>query len=124
MVRKPIRSAALRNPALGDRLKQASRDTFRGIVDLAIAEGVDALVLAGDIFDNDHPDLKTRAFLITQLSRAAQAGVAFLEVASDNTTAVALYRTSGWQQVGLRRGYYQRPGGAARLEEHIINFEP
>ena len=71
----PIRSVALRNPDLADQLKQASRDTFAGIVDLAIAEAVDALVLAGDIFDNDHPDLKSRAFLIAQLARAADAGV-------------------------------------------------
>ena len=71
----PIRSAALRNPELADQLKQASRDTFSGIVDLAIAEAVDALVLAGDIFDNNHPDLKSRAFLIAQLARAAEAGV-------------------------------------------------
>lgn len=71
----PIRSAALRNPELGDRLKQASRDTFRDIVDLAISEGADALVLAGDIFDNNFPDLKSRAFLMAQLARAGSAGV-------------------------------------------------
>ncbi|MCF6430406.1 metallophosphoesterase, partial [Leisingera sp. MMG026] len=71
----PIRSTAMRNPDLGDHLKQASRDTFIRIVDLAISESVDALVLAGDIFDNDQPDLKSRAFLISQLARAADAGV-------------------------------------------------
>jgi len=71
----PIRSVALRNPDLGDRLKQGSRDTFAEIVDLAILEQVDALVLAGDIFDNGYPDLKSRAFLIAQLSRASEAGV-------------------------------------------------
>ncbi|SLN39031.1 putative metallophosphoesterase YhaO [Roseovarius gaetbuli] len=71
----PIRSVALRNPDLGDRLKQASRDTFSKIIDLAISEQVDALVLAGDIFDNGYPDLKSRAFLIAQLSRASEAGV-------------------------------------------------
>lgn len=71
----PIRSVALRNPELGERLKQASFDTFRDIVDLAISESADALVLAGDIFDNDFPDLKSRAFLITQLMRAGSAGV-------------------------------------------------
>jgi DNA repair exonuclease SbcCD nuclease subunit len=71
----PIRSVALRDPALGDRLKQASRDTFRGIVDLAISENAGALVLAGDIFDNDFPDLKSQAFLMTQLARAGSAGV-------------------------------------------------
>lgn len=71
----PIRSVALRNQELGERLRQASRDAFIKIVDLAISENVDALVLAGDIFDNDQPDLRARAFLITQLSRAAEASV-------------------------------------------------
>jgi len=71
----PIRSTALRNPALGERLKQVSRDTFKDIVDLAISENVDALVLAGDIFDNDFPDLKSRAFLVAQLVRVGAAGV-------------------------------------------------
>ena len=71
----PIRSVALRNNDLGQRLKQASRDTFVKIVDLAIEEQVDALVLAGDIFDNDHPDLRSHVFLISQLSRAGEAGV-------------------------------------------------
>lgn len=71
----PIRSVALRNPDLGDRLKQASRDTFAKIIDLAISEQVDALVLAGDIFDNGYPDLKSRAFLIAQLTLASEAGV-------------------------------------------------
>jgi len=71
----PIRSAAMRNPELGDSLKQASRDAFTRIVDLAISDNVDALVLAGDIFDKDQPDLKSRAFLISQLARAVDAGI-------------------------------------------------
>lgn len=71
----PIRSVALRNPDLGERLRQASFDTFRRIVNMAISEAADALVLAGDIFDSDFPDLKSRAFLMTQLTRAASAGI-------------------------------------------------
>jgi len=71
----PIRSVALRNPELGERLKQASFDTFRRIVEVAISEAADALVLAGDIFDSDFPDLKSRAFLIRQLTHAASAGI-------------------------------------------------
>jgi len=71
----PIRSVAMRNPDLSDHLKQASRNSFIRIVDLAISENVEVLVLAGDIFDNDQPDLKSRAFLISQLARAAEAGV-------------------------------------------------
>lgn len=35
----------------------------------------------------------------------------FLEVAVDNTAALALYRAAGFVEVGVRRGYYDRPGG-------------
>ena len=65
----PIRSVALRNPELGDRLKQTNRDAIVEIIDLAISEQVDALVLACDIFDNGYPDLKSRAFLISAYHR-------------------------------------------------------
>lgn len=30
----------------------------------------------------------------------------FLEVAAPNTAAIALYRRHGWEQVGIRPGYY------------------
>jgi [ribosomal protein S18]-alanine N-acetyltransferase len=36
---------------------------------------------------------------------------AFLEVATDNPAAVALYESSGFQKAGLRRGYYHTPDG-------------
>ncbi len=71
----PIRSLALRNRELAERLSDASRATFRGIVDLAIAEACDVLVLAGDVFDSEQADLRIRAFLMAQLSRAASAGI-------------------------------------------------
>ncbi|WP_299478123.1 metallophosphoesterase [uncultured Roseibium sp.] len=90
----PIRSAAMRNPELGDRLKQASRDAFIRIVDLAISEDVDALVLAGDIFDNDQPDLKTRAFLISQLAEAADADIPTLLIRG-NHDALLDHRAHG-----------------------------
>ena len=36
------------------------------------------------------------------------ADTAFLEVASDNAAAIALYRAQGFEQVSTRRGYYAR----------------
>ena len=35
----------------------------------------------------------------------------FLEVAASNRAAIALYATSGFLEVGRRKGYYQRPDG-------------
>ena len=35
---------------------------------------------------------------------------AFLEVAEDNTSAIALYESAGWSQTAVRKGYYARLG--------------
>lgn len=35
----------------------------------------------------------------------------FLEVRPSNTSAIRLYQSFGFQQIGLRRGYYQSSGG-------------
>lgn len=53
--------------------------------------------------------------LIEGLNRASQRGEAkrvFLEVAEDNAAALALYAKLGFTEVGRRRKYYQRSGGA------------
>ncbi len=45
-------------------------------------------------------------------AEAAGAEVVFLEVAADNTAARALYGGEGFEEVGRRKSYYARPGGA------------
>lgn len=44
--------------------------------------------------------------LLEALSAKAQ-GTVYLEVAAPNTAAIALYKRHGWEQVGLRPGYYK-----------------
>jgi ribosomal-protein-alanine N-acetyltransferase len=54
--------------------------------------------------------------LVEGVARAAQRAEAkklFLEVAADNDAAMELYRRAGFLGTGLRRGYYERPGGVA-----------
>lgn len=50
-----------------------------------------------------------RKLLVYLLDRARAAGMheAFLEVRPTNTVAGRLYRSLGFEQVGVRRGYYQ-----------------
>lgn len=54
-----------------------------------------------------------RRLLAAALREAAAAGseTLFLEVALDNGAALALYRASGFGEVGRRRAYYRRSGG-------------
>jgi ribosomal-protein-alanine N-acetyltransferase len=46
-------------------------------------------------------------------ARQAGAGEMFLEVATDNAAALALYEKAGFVRAGLRRGYYRRGADAA-----------
>lgn len=46
-------------------------------------------------------------------ARQKGAARAFLDVAADNSAALALYAAAGFAQTGLRRGYYKQPDGAA-----------
>ncbi|MDE2219484.1 MAG: GNAT family N-acetyltransferase, partial [Gammaproteobacteria bacterium] len=45
------------------------------------------------------------------LATAAGAAVVFLEVRPANTGAIRLYEALGFQQIGVRRGYYQAVAG-------------
>ncbi len=54
-----------------------------------------------------------RRLLEHLLERAGAAGVneAFLEVRPSNLAAIRLYQHLGFEQIGIRRGYYQAPDG-------------
>lgn len=66
-----------------------------------------------------HPDHQRRGLaraLMNRWHRHAQDRGALrglLEVASDNRPAKRLYESSGYEVIGLRRGYYARPDGPA-----------
>lgn len=51
------------------RLREAVRDALGRAVDLAIAEDLDAFVVAGDLFDSDTFSFETERFLVAQLQR-------------------------------------------------------
>ena len=55
-----------------------------------------------------------RAILAEMLNMARERNMqrVFLEVRSSNVAAIALYRSAGFSQVGLRRGYYQNADGS------------
>ena len=62
-------------------------------------------------------DYRSRGFarrvLLYLLERARASGMreAFLEVRPSNVAAARLYESMGFEQVGVRRGYYQATGG-------------
>ena len=71
----PLRSLALRDPELRDRVRTSSRTAFTRIVDIAIAEDVAAVLISGDLFDGAQRSARTAAFLTLQLERLRERGV-------------------------------------------------
>ena len=81
-----------------------------GIMSVGAGE---AHVLNGCIRDDHRGRGLARKVLLYLLDRARIAGMceAFLEVRPSNTAAARLYHSLGFEQVGIRRGYYQATGG-------------
>jgi len=71
----PLRSLALRDPELAELIGNATRCAFINIIDLCLAEHVDALLLAGDLYDGDQTSMKTARFLAEQVRRLHEAGI-------------------------------------------------
>jgi exonuclease SbcD len=71
----PLRSLALRDPALAELIGNATRRAFVAVVDLCLEQQVDALLLAGDLHDGDQTSMKTARFLAEQMRRLDEAGI-------------------------------------------------
>ena len=71
----PLRSLALRDPELAELIGNATRRAFVNAIDLCLTEQVDALLLAGDLYDGDQTSMKTARFLAGQIRRLEEAGI-------------------------------------------------
>ncbi|MFJ6327846.1 MULTISPECIES: exonuclease SbcCD subunit D [unclassified Rhizobium] len=72
----PLRSLALRNRDLAELVGDATRQVLSAIVRLCIDEQVNALIIAGDLYDGDQTSMKTARFLASQMYRLHEAGIA------------------------------------------------
>lgn len=58
-----------------DQIRGGTRRAFERLVDLALAEEVSFVVVAGDLYDGERDDFQTAIFLQRQLHRLSEAGV-------------------------------------------------
>jgi DNA repair protein SbcD/Mre11 len=89
----PLRTLALREPELAELIGGATRKAFVAIIDLCLAEQVDALLIAGDLYDGDQTSMKTARFLADQLRRLHEAGVATFIVRGNHDAESRITRT-------------------------------
>lgn len=88
----PLRSLALRTPGLANLIGNATRQAFERIIDLCLDERVDALLLAGDLYDGDQTSMKTALFLAGQLRRLSEAGIRTFIIRGNHDAASRITR--------------------------------
>jgi len=71
----PLQSLALRNPELAALIGNATRQAFVNIIDFCLDEQLDALLLAGDLYDGGQTSMKTARFLAAEVRRLHEAGI-------------------------------------------------
>ena len=71
----PLRNLALSDDMSLERMRRATRDAFEKLIDFCIQERVAFLVLPGDLYDHDTPNMQIAAFLRKQLLRLQRVGI-------------------------------------------------
>jgi DNA repair exonuclease SbcCD nuclease subunit len=70
-----------------DRIRGASRRALENLVNLAIDQSVDLVVIAGDLYDGDWPDQNTGLCFVFQASRLVQAGIPIVVIRGNHDAA-------------------------------------
>ncbi|MDI1478472.1 DNA repair exonuclease [Polyangium sp. y55x31] len=71
----PLRGLDRYVGAPADKLRGATRRALEALVEACIAESVDFLLIAGDLYDGDWTDYNTGLFFVRQMARLRDAGI-------------------------------------------------
>ncbi len=88
----PLRNLALEDPEQQSRLRRATREAFSALVDRALEEGASLVLLAGDLYDHDNPNMQVVHFLRRELSRLAEGGIRVVIVRGNHDAANRISR--------------------------------
>jgi DNA repair exonuclease SbcCD nuclease subunit len=94
----PLRGLARDADAPVERIRRATRDALCNLVDLALAERVAFVLLAGDLYDGDWRDWGTGQFLVGQLARLTGAGIRVVAISGNHDAASQITRHLRWPE--------------------------
>ncbi len=121
----PLRSLALRDAELADLIGGASRIVLERIVDLCLEEAVDALIIAGDLWDGDQRSVKTTAFFANAMARLHGAGIGVFIIKGNHDADARVTRhldlPPNVHLFGVRGGTERLEG--CRVAVHGVSFK-
>lgn len=88
----PLRGLGSYEGAPVEEIRGATRRAVENLVDVAIANDVDLIVLAGDVFDGDWKDYSTGLFWVNQLARLRDEEIPVVLVAGNHDAASEVSR--------------------------------
>lgn len=122
----PLRSLSLRDPALAELIGDASRRALSAIVDLCLEERVDALLIAGDLYDGEQTSMKTARFLAREMERLHAGGVRVFKIRGNHDAmsriTAELTLPPNVHVFGGRAEIVRLPKGALEVAVHGVSF--
>jgi DNA repair exonuclease SbcCD nuclease subunit len=89
----PLKGLEAHDDAPVDEIRGASRRAFDNLIDLALEEAVDFVLIAGDLYDGDWKDYNTGLFFAGRMGRLSDAGIRVFIVSGNHDAAGRITRT-------------------------------
>lgn len=89
----PLRGIEVHEDAPVEEIRGATRRAFDNLIDLAVEEDVDFILIAGDLYDGDWKDYNTGLFFAARMGRLAKAGIRVFIVSGNHDAASQITRT-------------------------------
>ena len=83
----PLKGLEHYDEAPVEEIRGATRRALEHLVQLAIDEAVDFVVIAGDLYDGDWKDFRTGLFFVAQMARLREAGIPAFLIAGNHDAA-------------------------------------
>jgi exonuclease SbcD len=94
----PLRGLSLYEDAPVLELRSATRRALDNLIELAIEERVDLLVLAGDVFDGDWAHYGTGAHFVRQILKLTEAAIPVVAIAGNHDAESKLTKSLRWPE--------------------------
>ena len=89
----PLKGLESHEDAPVEEIRGATRRAFDNLIDMAVEEEVDFLIIAGDLYDGDWKDYNTGLFFVARMGRLAKAGIRVFMVSGNHDAASQITRT-------------------------------